>query len=91
MFGKEPTVIFNGLGEVIRAIIPCLILFGFIEWTDQQIAGVLLVVSVVLGFLTTLLTRSQVTPVETVDALIETAVRMPANATVAEVKEQANV
>ncbi|MEQ1763212.1 MAG: hypothetical protein ABL984_08720 [Pyrinomonadaceae bacterium] len=91
MFGKEPTVVFNGLGEIIRAIVPCLILFGFIHWTDQQIAAVFLVVSVVLGFLTTLLTRSQTTPTEAVNTMIRTAVQMPADSTVAEVKEQANV
>lgn len=91
MFGKEPAVIFNGIGEIIRAIIPCLILFGFIHWTDQQIAGVLLVASIMLSFLTTLLTRSQSTSTETMDTLIKTAVRMPASTTVEEVKEQANV
>ncbi len=86
MFGKEPAVVFNGIGEIIRAIVPCLILFGLIHWTDQQIAAVFLVVSVVLGFLTTLLTRSQTVPTETANRQIETAVRMPADSTVSEVK-----
>lgn len=88
---KEPTVIFNGIGEIFRSVVPCLILFGLIQWTDQQIAAVFLVVSVVLGFLTTVLTRSSVTPTEVSDTLIRTAVKMPSTTTVEEVKEQANV
>lgn len=91
MFGKEPAVFFNGIGEIIRAIVPCLILFGVIQWTDEQIAGVFLAVGVVLGFLTTMLTRSQTTPTETVNTLVETAVKMPADSTVEDVKAEANV
>lgn len=88
---KEPTVIVNGIGEIIRAIIPLLIIFGFIHWTDQQIAAVILATSVTLGFLGTLFTRSVVTTTETSDKLIRTAVKMPTDTTVEEVKEKANV
>jgi hypothetical protein len=91
MFGKEPAAVFSGLGEIIRAIVPCLILFGFIEWTPDQIAGVFLVVSVTLGFLTTMLTRAQTTAIATTNSLIETAVKMPADSTVAEVKAVAEI
>lgn len=38
MFGKEPTVILGALSEVIRAIIPTLIIFGILHWTPEQIA-----------------------------------------------------
>lgn len=62
MFNQEPAVIFNGIAEVIRAVIPCLILFGVIAWSDEQIAAVMLVVSTVVGVLSTLLTRATVTP-----------------------------
>lgn len=90
MFGKDPAIFFNGIGEIIRAIVPVLILFGLIHWTDEQIAGVFFLVSVLVSFLTTMLTRNAVTPTETVNTLIQTAVKMPADSTVAEVKEKAN-
>jgi hypothetical protein len=92
MWGKEPAVFFNGLAEVIRAIIPVLILFGFIQWTDEQIAGVMLLVGVVVGFLITMLTRSQVVSVDKANAQIETALRLSPSTTVAEViaKTEAN-
>lgn len=88
MFDKNPTAIFNGIGEIIRAIVPCLILFGFIHWTPDQIAAVFLVVSVVLGFLTTMLTQSSVTATGEVNSLIRTAVSMPVNSTVEDVRDQ---
>lgn len=88
MFGKEPAVFFNGIGEIIRAIVPALILFGFIQWTDQQIAAVMLVVSVVLGFLITMLTRAQTVPTQTANAQIETALKLPSTATVNEVVQK---
>lgn len=89
MLHKEPTIYIGGIGEIIRAIIPLLIIFGFIQWTDQQIAAVILAMSVTLGFLGTLFTRSVVTPTEVSDTLIRTAVQMPITTTVDEVKEQA--
>lgn len=79
MFGKEPAVIFNGLGEIIRSVIPVLILFGVIQWTDQQIAAVLLCLGVVLGFLTTVLTRSQTVSAATADEQIVAAKSLPAS------------
>lgn len=77
MFGKEPAIFFNGIGEIIRAIIPAMILFGFIQWTDQQIAAIMLVVSVVLGFLITMLTRSNTVSTVVADKQIEVALKAP--------------
>lgn len=85
MLNKEPAVILGSLSEVVRAIIPTLIIFGFIQWTGDQVAQVMLLVSVVVGFLNTALTRSQVVSTETANAQIETAIRMPSNATVQQV------
>ena len=85
MFGKEPTVVFGALAEVIRQIIPMLILFGIIQWTGEQVAQVMSVVSAAIALFTILLTRSQVIPNEKANAQIETAIRMPANATVEDV------
>ena len=59
MFQKEPAVILGALSEVIKAVIPMLIIFGFINWTGEQVAQVMLVVGVAVGFFNVLLTRSQ--------------------------------
>lgn len=85
MFGKNPTVILGALAEMIKAIIPMLIIFGFIHWTGEQVAQVMLVVGVAIGFLNVLLTRSQVVTTEKANSQIETAITMPATATVEQV------
>lgn len=86
MFGKEPTVILGALSEVIKAIIPMLIIFGILHWTGEQVAQVMIVTSVVIAFINTAWARSQVTPTVQSDALIKTAVKQPEGTTVAEVK-----
>ena len=85
MFGKEPAVILGALSEVIKAIIPMLIIFNFINWSGEQVAQVMLVVGVGIGFLNVLLTRSQVVATEKANAQIEVAIGMPASTTVAQV------
>jgi hypothetical protein len=87
--GKEPAVFFNGLGEIIRSVIPVLILFGFIQWSDQQIAAVMLAVGVFLGFLTTMLTRSQTVPTVTANEQIKVALKEPPSTPVSVVVEKA--
>lgn len=86
MFTKEPAVVLGALSEVIRAVIPTLIIFGIIHWTGDQVAQVMLLVGVLVGFFNILLTRTQVVPTEVADKQIETAVKMPASATVEDVK-----
>lgn len=85
MLGKEPTVVLGALGEVVRAVIPMLILFNIIFWDDKQVAGVMLVVGVAIKFFEVVLTRSQVVSTETANSQIATAIRMPNTATVNEV------
>ena len=72
-FGKEPAVFFNGLAEVVRVVIPMLILFNLLIWDEKQVAGVMLVVSVVASFLSTLLTRSNSVSTLVADKQIEVA------------------
>lgn len=85
LFGKEPAVILGALSEVVKAIIPMLIIFNFINWSGEQVAQVMLVVGVVIGFLNVVLTRSQVVPTERANEQIETAIKMPASATLKQV------
>ena len=84
-FGKEPTVILNGLAEILRQVIPMLILFGILQWSDQQIAAVFMVVSAVVAFLSTAWARSQVVPTEVANSQINTAIAMPKGSTVQDV------
>ena len=87
MVNKEPAVIFNGISEILRQLIPLLIVFGFIHWTDVQIAAAFAFSSVLLTVLTTWLTRTQTTPTEQVDKLIRTATDQPAGTPVTVVKD----
>ena len=73
MFNKEPTVILGALSEIVRAIIPTLIIFGILHWTDQQIAQVMLMVGVLVKSLEMVLARSQVVPIQTADRQMEVA------------------
>ena len=81
----EPAAVFGGLAEVVRQILPMLILFGVIGWTKEQLVGVMGFVSVFLTFLTILFTRSQTIPTAKADAQIRTAIGMPDTTTVKEV------
>lgn len=85
MFGKEPAVILGALAEIVKAIIPTLILFGVIQWTGDQVAQVMFLVSVLVGSLTIVLTRSQVVPTERANAQIQTGIDGPSTATVGQV------
>lgn len=57
MFGKEPVAI----AAAIRGVILCAVAFG-LQWTPEQIAAVMLALEGVLA----LVTRSQVTPNQSV-------------------------
>ena len=71
-FNFEPA----SLSEVIRQGILMLVLFGIVNWTDQQIAAVLMFVSGVL----TLLTRAKSVPVGTIENAGTTPTQLKAQA-----------
>ena len=89
---KEPAVITKGIEELLRAAIPMAILFGWIHWSPEQIGAVTLFVGLGLGFVSMMLTRSQVVPTVVADKQIDVALKMPATATkgqvIAEAKSQ---
>lgn len=85
MLGKEPAVIIGGIAEIIRAVIPMMIIFGFLQWTDNQTAQVMLVIGVAVAVGEKLFTRSQVVPTEKANAQIQTGIDSPVNTTVAQV------
>lgn len=86
IFGKEPAVVLAASSEVVKAVIPTLIIFGIIHWTGEQVAQVMLTVGVVIAFVNTWLTRAQTTPESTLNKLIKEAVKSSADTTVGEVK-----
>ena len=85
MFGKEPTVVLGSLSEVIRAVIPMLLVFGYVHWTDAQTGSVMLVVGVTIGALNVIFTRSQTVSTQVANDQIKTAIKAPSDTTVAEV------
>jgi hypothetical protein len=91
LFNKEPAVVLGALAEVIKAVIPAFIIFGLLDWTSEQVAAVMFVVSVSVSSLSVILTRSNTVPTqtavnkETANAQIETALRLPSSASVKDV------
>lgn len=88
LFGKEPAVVLGALSEAVRQIVPALIVFGFLHWDGTKTAAFGIIVGGAVGFLNIVLTRSQTTATPQVDALIKTAVNMPAGTKVEEVKTE---
>lgn len=82
---SEPTLIANGIAELIRLIIPMLILFGLIHWTGEQVAGLMAVVGFAASFVATVLTRKNVVPVEKANEQIQAGINSPVGTKVAEV------
>lgn len=90
MFGKEPTVIIGALAEIARAIVPLLIIFGYINWTDNQVAQVMLMIGVVVGVGEKLFTRSQVTPTIVADRQMEIAKASNVDRPTSQIVKEAN-
>lgn len=82
---KEPTVIIGGVAEIVRAIIPMLLIFGVVAWTDPQTGAVVFLVNVLVSVAEKMFIRSQVVPIDTRDAQVKKAVSMPEDTTVAQV------
>ena len=88
---KEPTIVINSLSEMLRQLLPALVILGVINISSEKQAALSVAIGLVLGFFTTLLSRNAVVPTaiavpkDTSDARIETALRMPSTASVGEV------
>lgn len=74
---KEPTVIIGGFAEIVRAIVPMLLIFGVVHWTDAQTGTVIFLVGVLVSVAEKWFVRQQVVPVGVRDSQIEKAVSMP--------------
>ena len=60
---KEPVAITAGIVAIINAIIPVLLLFGVINWSEEQLGAVILAVGVVATTLGGWFARSRVSPI----------------------------
>lgn len=85
LLNKEPTVILGAGAEMIRQVIPALVVFGFLNWTGEKTAAFSMIVGGAVTFLQVLLTRNEVVSNEKANAQIRTAIDMPATATVPQV------
>lgn len=88
MFNRNPTLILNGLSELARQILPLLVVVGIVHLSPEKLAGTIAIISFVIAFVSTTLLKSQVTPNETTDQLVRTAVRSPTGTSVQEVKDK---
>jgi len=73
MFSREPAVVFSALGEIVKAVIPVLIIGEAVHWTDKMTAAVMFLVSVAVTSLSTIFTRSQSISTTMADRQIEIA------------------
>lgn len=82
---KEPTVLIGGLAEIVRAIIPMLLIFGIVHWTDAQTGTIIFFVGVLVSFAEKLFIRSQVISTEIANQQIQEGIKSPQGTTVNQV------
>lgn len=82
---KEPTLIINGLSELLRQILPLMVVVGLIHLEPEKLAGLISLIGFVLAFISTTLLRSQVVSTDKANQQIEVAIASPANTTVEKV------
>lgn len=82
---REPTVIINGLSELLRQILPLLVVVGVVHLSPEKLAGLISIIGLVLAFVSTTLLRSTVVSTDKANAQILTATRLPEGTTVEQV------
>jgi len=85
MLNREPTVIINGLSELLRQIIPLLVLMGIIKLSPEKQAGLISIIGLILAFISTTLLRSQVVSTGVANSQIQTGINASSDTTVKEV------
>lgn len=60
---KEPVVWTAAIAALIELIIPVLLIFGIVNWTDEQVGAVMALVIGAASIIGGLFARSKVTPV----------------------------
>lgn len=73
MFNKEPAILFGGLGEIAKAVIPVLVIGGFVAWDEKMVAAIMFLVGVSVTSLTAISTRQSSVAKVVADKQIEIA------------------
>lgn len=87
-FNKEPTLLLNGLSELLRQILPLLVVIGVVHLEPEKLAGLISIIGLVLAFISTTVLRSQVVSTEKADQQIRVAVNSPSGTSVDVVKDK---
>jgi len=85
----EPTIVINALSETIRQLLPLLVVLDVIHLSSEKLAALSIAIGLVLGFFTTLFTRTQVVSVDTANKQIEIAKVSDASTPTAQIIAQA--
>jgi len=70
---QEPTIVINALSEMLRQLLPLLVILGVFQLTPDKLSALSIAIGLVLGFFTTLFTRSQTVAIAVADRQIEIA------------------
>ena len=88
---NEPAAVFGSLAELIRQALPVLTLLGVIHLAQDKMAGIMILISGSLTFLTIFFTRQQTVTKNTANAQIATALNAdPTTTSVQDVITQAS-
>lgn len=88
MLNKNPIIVINGLSELIRQVLPLLVVVGLVHLSPEKLAGLVSIIGLVLAFVSSTLLNAQTIPTVIADQQIRTAVRSPEGTSVKEVKEK---
>jgi len=70
---QEPTIVINALSEMLRQLLPLLVILGVFRLTPDKLSALSIAIGLVLGFFTTVFTRSQTVSLDTANKQIEIA------------------
>ena len=70
---QEPTIVINALSETLRQLLPLMVVLDVIHLSSEKLGALSIAIGLVLGFFTTLFTRTQVVSLATADKQIEVA------------------
>lgn len=88
LLNKEPVSVVNGLSELLKALLPLLVVVGLVHIDEKSLAAWVLIIGLVLGFVSTTLLRSTVVTTQIADQQIRTAIRGSSTDSLQDVKDK---
>ena len=70
---QEPTIVINALSETLRQLLPLMVVLDVIHLSSEKLGALSIAIGLILGFFTTLFTRTQVVSVAQADRQIDVA------------------